>query len=926
MVTVAQKKQFKAFANRWHDRGYEKGDTAQFWLELLRLIGYEVEGTSPFEHHLANGGFIDVWLRDAGVLVEQKALGVDLDRPELRQGVMKTPLEQALHYADDLPLSQQPRWVLTCNFATFRVYDREAHAKSQLAAHGFEFSLAELGEHPEYLAFIRDAKAAKQEKELQVSIRAGELVGELYDRLRTGYLDPDSDDSMHALNVLCVRVVFCLFCEDSDLFEKDAFYHYLKDVPAPYLRDALRKLFRALDTPLDARDPYDTTVQGFPYVNGGLFREEVQVPNISDKTKQFLLEDISAAVDWSEISPTIFGGIFEGTLNPVTRRQGGMHYTSPENIHKVIDPLFLDGLKGEFTAIQTDAGLTPRQRKNRYARLHRRICSLTFFDPACGSGNFLTETYLSLRKLEDALLHELRGGQMGLGLDIDEGSGTRVSLSQFYGIEINDFAVTVAETALWISRLKANGETMMLLDVDADDFPLTESAHVVHGNALRTDWNEVLPAEQCSYVMGNPPFLGYSNQSPEQKQEMREIWLGVDGKPIKAAGKIDYVSAWYYKAVQFAKDTNARCAFVSTNSICQGEQVAPIWMTLKDCFGVHIDFAWRPFVWNNEATDQAHVHCVIVGFSTSQSDTCLLYEEDGNASVVDHINGYLIAAPDAYVSPARKPLCDIPQMSTGNRPADGGHLIIEAGEYRAFLDAEPAAKPYIRPFLGSREFINGLKRWCLWLVGVDQNTIDSLPAVAKRVEACRADRLAALDAGRRKLAEIPSLFRETTASSHPYLVVPKVSSARRHYVPVGYVPAETICSDLLFMVPEGGLYEFGVVASMRHNAWMRAVAGRLKSDYRYSQNLVYNTFPWPDPTPEQRSRIEACAQAVLDARAAHPGDSLATLYDPDLMPADLLAAHHALDAAVEAAYGVDFAGDETQIVAHLFRLYAQTAS
>ncbi|MBQ6522448.1 MAG: class I SAM-dependent DNA methyltransferase, partial [Atopobiaceae bacterium] len=512
------KTEIQAFAQRWKGKGYEKGESVKFWIELQQAIGYQHVHTTLYEHHLDSGGFADVWLRDGNTIVEQKSLGVDLDKPELRQGAMKTPLDQALDYVDDLPRIEQPRFVVTCNFETFRVYDRDAWSKTLLPLHAFEFTLSELADHPEYLGFIVDSKNARLEKEKEVSIRAGALIGRLYDRLERKYIDPESPQSKHALNVLCVRMVFCLFCEDSGLFENNAFYDYLRDVPPAYMRQALRKLFRALDTPKAERDPYEEDIRAFPYVNGGLFHDEVEIPNFDQETKDFLLEDVSAAINWSEISPTIFGGIFESTLNPETRRQGGMHYTSPENIHKVIDPLFLDGLKREFADIQNDPDLTPRQRKNRYSNLHRKICSLTFFDPACGSGNFLTETYLCLRDLEDSLLSELAQGQMGFDLGESEGvAGDRVTLDQFYGIEINDFAVSVAEVALWISRLKANGKSMMLYNRDTGDFPLKEAATIVLGNALRMDWSDVLPAEQCNYIMGNPPFYGARMQTKEQK-------------------------------------------------------------------------------------------------------------------------------------------------------------------------------------------------------------------------------------------------------------------------------------------------------------------------------------------------------------------------------------------------------------------------
>ena len=637
MAVAYSKKELREFAERWHGRGYEKGETQQFWLQALRAIGYPHVDDVLFEYHLPSGGFADVWIPDADVLIEQKSFGVSLDDYEVRQKKKKTPLMQALDYVEELPRPKQPRFVVTCNFGIFRVYDRDKWSKSQLADNAFEFTLDELAEHPEYMGFITDPGNSRLEKEKQVSIKAGELIGELYDMLREGYIDPDSEESMHALNVLCVRLVFCLYCEDADLFEKDSFYNYLKDVPASQFRTALRRLFVALDTDLKKRDPYDADVKIFPYVNGGLFREDTEIPNFTEESKQFLLEKVARPVNWSQISPTIFGGIFESTLNPETRRAGGMHYTSPENIHKVIDPLFLDELKAEFAAIRDEEGATPRKKKNALARFHAKLCSLKFFDPACGSGNFLTETYICLRKLEDAVLNALREGQTELGFSDDEDRGLRVSLNQFYGIEINDFAVKVAESALWISRLKANAENFMFYEVGYDDFPLNESANIVEGNALCMDWNEVLSAEECSFIIGNPPFYGASLCSPSQKQEIVDLF----GK-IRLSNSLDYVTGWYYKACQMMSlNPRIHSALVSTNSVTQGEQVSPLWGTLRQRFAVEINFAYRTFIWDNESADRAHVHCVIIGFSACGESVSpkRLYFADGHHDVVDSISG-----------------------------------------------------------------------------------------------------------------------------------------------------------------------------------------------------------------------------------------------------------------------------------------------
>ena len=912
------KKAIREFTERWKGIGYEKGDTQKYWLQLLQALGYTRSEDVRFEYHLPGGGYIDVWLRDAGVLIEQKGLEIDLDKPEPRQGKMKTPLDQAVDYVADLPMPEQPRFIITCNFRQFRVYDRERYGRSELSKNVFEFTLEELAERPDYLNIIVDPNNSRLEKEKQVSIEAGRLIGRLYDLMREGYIDPDSEGSQHALNVLCVRLVFCLYCEDSDLFEKDAFYNYLKDVPAQNIRMNLKRLFKALDTPVKDRDPYDTAVKGFPYVNGGLFREETEIPNFSEEAKDFLLNQVSAPVNWSRISPTIFGGIFESTLNPETRRKGGMHYTSPENIHKVIDPLFLDDLKKEFTDIRDDDELTPRQKKNRYRAFHRKICSLKFLDPAAGSGNFLTETYLCLRKLEDRVLMELLGGQASLGLEEDEDKGTRISLNQFYGIEINDFAVTVAETALWISRLKANGEESMLLSLD-NDFPLSERANIVHANALRKDWNDVLPASECSYIMGNPPFYGATMCSAEQKQEIVNLF----GK-IRLSNSLDYVSGWYYKACEMMNiNSKIHAAFVSTNSITQGEQVYPIWNTLIIKFNIKIDFAWRTFVWNSEAASKAHVHCVIIGISKQGVSNRIIYSENGTPSLASNINPYLIDAPNCVVNSRATPLFKIPKMLLGNKPADDGNLILSTEEKNSLIAQEPDIVKFIHRYIGAVEFINNKERWCLWFPDDDINELYSIPLVAERLKRVMLFRKASSAAPTRKTANIPNKFFFISQPDTTYLLFPSTSSCRRNYVPIGFMSPEVIASNSTSIVDGASLYEFGIASSQFHNAWLRVVGGRLKSDYRYTGSLVWNTFPWPDPAPEQKQKIEDLAQGVLDARDNHPGKSLADLYDPDKMPADLLAAHKALDKAVEEAYGADFDGDEERIVAHLFKLYSE---
>ena len=700
------------------------------------------------------------------------------------------------------------------------------------------------------------------------------------------------------------------------------FHDYLEEFDAKHMRKAVIELFQVLDTKPEDRDPYlEESLSAFPYVNGGLFaNENIEIPQFTEEIRQLLLEKASADFNWSEISPTIFGAVFESTLNPETRRSGGMHYTSIENIHKVIDPLFLDELKNELEEIRQIS--VQRTKEKKLKEFQKKLAGLRWLDPASGSGNFLTETYISIRRLENAVIKELQGGQITFGFD--GSSPIQVSIDQFYGIEINDFAVTVAKTALWIAESQMMKETEDIVHMNLDFLPLTTNAFIVEGNALQLDWENVVPKNQLSYIMGNPPFVGYSLQSKEQKNDILSIYVDEKGKPYKTAGKIDYVAGWYFKASKFMQGTAIRTAFVSTNSITQGEQVAGVWKPLYERFDIHIDFAHRTFRWDSEASLKAHVHCVIVGFSVANNQDKRKIYSNGRFKEVKNINAYLLEAPNEFISNRNKPLCDVPQMITGNRPADGGHLIIENEDYEEFLLKEPSARPYVKRLVGSTEFINNKKRWCLWLVGISPSELRKMPMVLQRVEACKEDREKSPDAGRRKLAETPTLFREIN-NPVSFILVPKVSSEKRRYVPMGFLDNNTISTDLNFIIPEATMYHFAILTSNIHMAWMRAVCGRMKSDYRYSANIVYNNFPWPTPTEEQKQKIEQTAQAILDARALYPDSSLADLYDELTMPPELRKAHHQNDIAVMQAYGFTKGSEayksETACVAELMKRY-----
>ena len=912
-----QKQAAAEFAARWKDRGSEKEDSQRFWIDLLENV-YGIKNVTEFVRFeekaaLDNTSFIDVMIPSTKVMIEQKSSSKDLRKPiKQSDGTMLTPFQQAQRYVLGLPVSQHPRWIVTCNFKEFLVYDMEnPNSEPQ------EILLENLGREYYRLQFLVDTGSDHLKKEMEVSIKAGELVGRIYDDFIQEY-DANDPMSLRYLNILCVRLVFCLYAEDAGIFGKhDMFHDYLAQFPTEQMREELLRVFRVLNTPEDKRSKYlRPDLAAFPYTNGGLFAEEIDVPQFTDRIRATLLLHASMGFDWSQISPTIFGGVFESTLNPETRRSGGMHYTSIENIHKVIDPLFLDDLKREFTEIMDEAVVAKR-----LSRLHAyqdKLASLVFFDPACGSGNFLTETYLSLRRLENEVIKAIYSIEP---LDAFT-NPIKVSINQFYGIEINDFAVTVATTALWISESQMMAETEHIIRHGINFLPLKSYSNIHEGNALRIDWHEVCP--QPNYIIGNPPFVGYSLQSKEQKEDMLHIFVDSKGKPFKTSGKIDYVAAWYYKASQMMHESAQpiRTALVSTNSITQGEQVAMIWKPLKDLFNIHIDFAYRTFRWDSEASLKAHVHVVVVGFSCEESTKAKMIFDNGTKTVAKNINAYLVDAPDIFVESKNIPICDVPEMTTGNRPADGGHLIVEANDYEDFIKKEPSAKPFIKKLLGSAEFINGKKRYCLWLVSASPAQLRSMPLVMERIRQCREDRLASPDAGRRKLAEKAALFRETNNPEN-YIIVPSVSSERRRYVPMGFLHADTIPTNLVLIIPSATLYHFGVLESNVHMAWMRAVCGRLKSDYRYSKDVVYNNFPWPDVTEEQRQRIEQTAQAILDARAKYPDSSLADLYDPNTMPYDLLEAHRANDRAVMAAYGFSMKLTESECVAKLLEMYSQ---
>lgn len=926
MTTAQQQQAARNFAAYWKDKGYEKGESQPFWLSLLRDV-YGVEHPEQFiqfeeQVHLDHTSFIDGTIPATHVLIEQKGLGKDLNKPiKQSDGALLTPFEQAKRYILELPVSQHPRWVVTCNFSTFYVYDMERpRGEPEI------IELANLEKEYYRLQFLVDAGNEHLKREMEVSIAAGEIVGLLYDAFYKQYANPESEHSLKSLNKLCVRLVFCLYAEDAGIFGHHGMFHdYLKGFDTRGLRKGLVDLFRVLDTKLQDRDPYlkddNPELAAFPYVNGGLFSDEnIEIPPFTDEIRNLLLEKASENFNWSEISPTIFGAVFESTLNPETRRSGGMHYTSIENIHKVIDPLFLDELKAELDEIC--ANPVERTRTAKLRVFQRKLASLTFLDPACGSGNFLTETYLSLRRLENKILVELSHGQVTMYSASE--SPIQVSISQFYGIEINDFAVTVAKTALWIAESQMMKETEKILLVPLEFLPLKTNAYIVEGNALRVDWESVVPKSKLNYIMGNPPFIGARLMGKEQKADVNTIFPG-----WKNAGNLDYVCCWYKKAADMMQGTSVRSALVSTNSVAQGESVANLWKPLFDA-GVHIDFAYRTFRWDSEAKIKAHVHCVIIGFSVAASSTPKKLFDGDRYQVANNINGYLLDGENVFVESRSKPICNVPEIGIGNKPIDGGFYLFEKEEMEDFIKKEPSSKKYFRPWYGSREFINQKPRYCLWLGECTPAELKAMPHCMERVKAVREYRLASPSAGTVKLADKPTRFHVENMPKGHYVVIPEVSSEKRRYVPIGYLDDSKLCSNKLRLVPSATLFIFGVLESNVHMAWMRCVCGRLKSDYDYSIKIVYNNFPWPTPTEQQKAKIEQTAQAILDARALYPDSSLADLYDDLTMPPELRKAHQANDRAVMDAYGFTKGTaartSESACVAELMKLYQQKIS
>ena len=930
MTVAEQREAARKFINRWSGKGKEDEDGRSYWIDLLTNI-FEMDNITErinFEKKVIVNGHtkrIDVYIPETKVLIEQKSLGIGLDQKLNNSGdIDLTPYEQAKRYNDNLPYDEKARWIVTSNFSEIWVYDMNERVPKAL-----KIELTELQDKYQLLDFLVKKEVKSISKEMEVSIKAGDIVGLIYDAFLKQYKIPEikekdetteqrekREHKLKSLNALCVRIVFCLYAEDAGIFgERNMFHDYLAAYDVKDCRRALIELFKILDTPIEERDEYlEEDLSQFPYVNGGLFADEtIEIPQFTEEIKKMLLENASEDFNWRDISPTIFGAVFESTLNPETRRTGGMHYTSIENIHKVIDPLFLDDLKSEFEEIKKT-----KVQKTKYKKLDEfqdKLAELTFLDPACGSGNFLTETYLSLRHLENEVIKEKIGGQITLG---DEAHNPiKVSIQQFYGIEINDFAVTVAKTALWIAESQMLEETKNIVYGFDDDFlPLKSYVNITEGNALRIDWKDVVPPEKLSYIMGNPPFVGNARLNESQKEERNRLF-------DERSGELDYVCCWYKLAAEYITDTNIRCAFVSTNSICQGQQVAPLWKPLFED-GLHIDFAYRTFIWDSETNLVAHVYCVIIGFSKSKDIKEKFIFEGSRRNKVEHINGYLLAFEDVFITKTNKPIFgDVPRVIKGFQPTDNGYLILEDDEKEKLLKEEPLAEKWIRPFIAAREFLRRKERWCLWLVNASPAEINKLPKIKERVYACKEWREQQKITGDAyKLRNTPALMRPNKRfKEESFVVIPGVSGEKRRYIPFGYVEKGSIPGNSIMLAIGANHYHFGIICSNVHMAWTRVVCGRLKGDYRYSSDIVYNNFPWPSPSEEQKKKIEKTAKGILEVRELYKDSSYDELYDPVLMPLELRKAHVANDKAVMAAYGFNTKMSEEECVSELMKMY-----
>ena len=886
------------FSRDWADESLEDAEAKSFLDAFFNVFGVPRKRVATFEQRVkkldGRSGYIDLLWKGI-LLIEQKSRGKDLDRA----------YQQAKDYFPGIKDRDAPRYILVSDFARFRLYDLEEGKQH-------EFTLAELYKNVRLFGFIAGYQTTSYQEQDPVNIQAAERMGRLHDKLKEiGYQG-------HPLEIYLVRLLFCLFAEDTSIFERRQFQDLIEQRTSEDGADLapwLCGLFQVLNTPMDQRlKKLDEQLGAFPYVDGALFAELLPHAAFDTGMRQLLLD--CCALDWSRISPAIFGSLFQSVMDTTKRRNLGAHYTTEKNILKLIKPLFLDELRAEFERIKTH--------RRRLEEFHQRLSTLTFLDPACGCGNFLVIAYRELRLLELDVLRALDKGEASL--DVAQ-FNILCDVDRFYGIEIEEFPAQIAQTALWLMDHQMNMRVSEEFGKYFVRLPLRKSPTIVHGNALRMDWQNIIKPEALSYILGNPPFGGKKEQGKSQKEEMAVIFADVP-----RAGLLDFVTAWYRKAADYMADNpEIKAAFVSTKSITQGEQVGVLW---PDLFkrGVKLHFAHRTFQWSSEARGKAAVHCVIIGFALHDTEDKRIFDyetpqAEPHEVKAKHINPYLVDAPIYFLERREKPICDVPEIKKGSEATDFGFLVLSPEERTELIKAEPQSEKWIRPFIGGDEYINNIERYCLWLQGVEPNEIKSMPKVMERVKKVHVARAASKKERTVEWAKFPALFTENRQPQTSYLVVPKVSSERRFFIPIGFVSDEWIASGSVQIIPNATLYHFGILSSSMHMAWMRTTAGRMKSDYQYSNTIVYNNFPWPQAqTDKQRKTIEDAAQAVLDARAQFPNASLADLYDPLTMPPALTKAHQNLDAAVDMAYAKrKFTGDSDR-VAFLFELYRQVTS
>ena len=880
------------FSKEWAETSNEEADAKPFLVEFFNVFGISSKRVSTFEHRVKKlddkDGYIDL-LWKGTILVEMKSRGKNLDKA----------YQQAIDYTHGLEQHELPKYILVSDFEKFRLYDLEEDKH-------IEFKLNDLVNNVQHFGYILGYQKKIYKEQDPANIKAAELMGKLHDRLEEiGYVG-------HPLEVYLVRILFCLFAEDTTIFNKQQFQEYIEqrtNVDGSDLAAKLQELFQVLNTPKENRfKNLDEQLAEFPYVNGKLFEEMLPTASFDSKMRQALLN--CCFIDWSKISPAIFGSMFQSVMNPKERRNLGAHYTSETNIFKLIKPLFLDELWKEFESIKDN--------KNKLPEFHKKLSTLKFLDPACGCGNFLVITYRELRLLEFEVLKALnKSGQTFT----DISQILWINVDQFSGIEYEEFPARIAEVAMWLIDHQMN----MLVSSEFGHYfirlPLKKSAKIVHADALETDWENVVSKNELSYIIGNPPFIGSKIMKQNQRDQIVKEFDNADG-----SGVLDYVTGWYIKAAKYIQDTKIKVAFVSTNSIVQGEQTSILWGQMLNKYNIKIHFAHRTFKWNNEAKGNAAVYCVIVGFANYDTANKSIFEyEDikGEAHELKakNINPYLVDAKDLLINKSSNPICNVPKMSFGNMPLDGGHLLLSEQEKYEFHLEEPKADKFIKPLISAYEFLNGGKRYCLWLVDAEPNELKQMPKVLKRAELVKKFRLGSKAPSTQKFAATPTLFRDRNRPDS-FIVVPRVSSENRKLIPMGFFDNNSIVSDTCMSIPNGAIYHFGILMSTMHMAWVKSVCGRLESRYRYSKDIVYNNYPWPEnPNEKQVKAIEVAAQKVLDARLLFPNSSLSDLYDPLTMPAALSKAHKELDKAVDLAYRPQAFSSEANRMVFLFELY-----